>query len=324
MCYACIPKVVHNLNTGEHPCPGPINNALPSVLPPDFGMTMASHVIDNEFAIVLPRTDSPMQPTSSGSFGWSLNILISAPAVEDMAIRHMYQSLRTHLSIARRVEFSMTILEGLRWRFTMQRQFLFVLQNLVQHCLITPLSVMQEIDFGFAETDPKILVIKERLEVFEFVREMGNTSLTHVDPKDVLKRNFKLPVLWLAVLIARSDSDIEHVTQNLIHYGHFGNPDIQLLNVMASNPGQYDFKYNEIATDRSDRHSSDSMVGFWLPHGQNFQIWAHSTRMRYTEMIQAYGVWWGDGIWGNESALVEMLTMIEQHGTCHEFQLALF
>jgi hypothetical protein len=273
-------------------------------------MIMASHVIDNEFAIVLPCTDSPMQPHSIGSFSWSLNALISAPAVEDIAIRHMYHSLRTHRSIGRHVEFSMTILEGLRWRFTMQRQFLFVLQNLLQHALITPLSVMQEIDFSFAETDPKILVIKERLEVFEFVREMGNTSLTHVDPKDVLKRNFKLPVLWLAVLIARSDSDIEHVTQNLIFYGHLGNPDIQLLNVMASNPGRYDFKYIEMATDRSDRHSSGSMVGFWLPHGQSFQRWAHSTRIRYTEMIQAYGVLWGDGTWGNESVLIEMLTMV--------------
>ena len=93
---------------------------------------------------------------------------------------------------------------------------------------------------------------------------------------------------------------------------------------MASNPGQYDFEYIEMAADGSDRHSPGSMVGFWLPYGQNLQIWAINTRIQYTEMIEAYGMRWGDGTCGDESALADMLTRIEQQGTCHEFQLPFF
>lgn len=316
MCQNCIPKVVNHAQLGEtpeHPCPPPFSNAPIGELPAPTRMSQVSYTIDAEFH----RVQGP-NPRTGIQFDGHLKSPVSAYSPFHM----MYFSLQRNPNIAKKTEFTKGLLEGLHWRFKMQRQFLFVLQDLLADNLITPDSMMLRIDWDIAEEHMTVLAMRERLLAFPFARDLdkfGN-DLRKMSPQEVLRRNFELPLLYLATLMARSGRDIDEQIDSITRGMNLGLPNQKSICPMDG--GRKVLKYSDRTAVAKNKNACDPMVGFWLPHGVNIKMWAKDTLQRYTALMVAYETWWGKDSWGKDPEIIEMLTRMG-NGVCEQWKTPL-
>lgn len=188
----------------------------------------------------------------------------------------------------------------LRWRYRIQESFYLAMQALANNDLLNPGFLAYPINVVKATKDVAIIVAM--LNAFTVVQSCTSTQLG-------LYGLFEAPVIWLAVLIYRSCSDLTKTFDLLITTRILGQFDESFANSLpaeniyfSSNPLPakpslpFDLKWRPV-------------IGFWLPiylqddYQAFFTLWYET----YGKIENAYERCMGENSWGSSRLIKDSI-----------------
>ena len=218
--------------------------------PPSAGISFAVSVVKREA--------SKFGPDDDGSF--------SEGHFESVGSR-ISETNRQHLA---------DVLRGLMWRGRHQSNVFQIFMQLCLHGLCSLSSLGSRIEFE-GNAGPLVSWIERALRCFDGLGPLFDQGSKHIpfdNPWSVDWQSFRVPERWLAVVIARSATDLHAVFQSINGAGHLGDLRHSLLDALLLDAPPQN-TYPDPSACRTEFPPA-AYFGLFLPHGIKLEDPANS------------------------------------------------
>ena len=167
------------------------------------------------------------------------------------------------------------VLRGLMWRGHHQSNVFQIFMQLCLHGLCNLSSLELPIDFS-GNAGPLVAWIDRALRCFDGLEPLFDEGSKHIpfdQPWSVDWQSFLPPQRWLAVVIARSATDLQDVFNFIGKAGHLGNVSKPALDALPDAPPKGEYPYR---TAGHAQYGPTAYFGLFLPHGIQLEDPANS------------------------------------------------